>query len=153
MKDSLNWFLGYIILFNSKLVFVYYCCLSTRKREWQVNYFFLRGNNNELNQSYFPCNMNWNKYTKNFNYQQLLSLLMYFMLQDNVFYLAKSHINIYWDILPFVHKQPDCKEKWKSNIGSQTKFKLYKSIVISILLHGCETWTHLVEAEKRTQAF
>ena len=42
---------------------------------------------------------------------------------------------------------------WKSNICFQTKFKLYKSLVISILLYGCETWTILAEAERRIQAF
>ena len=38
---------------------------------------------------------------------------------------------------------------WKSNIGFQTKFKLYKSLVIFILLYGCETWTLLTETERR----
>ena len=42
---------------------------------------------------------------------------------------------------------------WKSNISFQTKFKLYKSLVISILLYGCETWTLLAETERRIQAF
>ena len=42
---------------------------------------------------------------------------------------------------------------WKSNISFQTKFKLYKSLVISILLYGCETWTLLTETERRVQAF
>ena len=41
----------------------------------------------------------------------------------------------------------------KSNISFQTKFKLYKSLVISILLYGCETWTLLAETERRIQAF
>ena len=42
---------------------------------------------------------------------------------------------------------------WKSNISFQTKFKLYKSLVISILLYGCETWTLLTETERRIQTF
>ena len=42
---------------------------------------------------------------------------------------------------------------WKSNIGFPTKFKLFRSLVISILLYGCETWTLLAETERRIQAF
>ena len=42
---------------------------------------------------------------------------------------------------------------WKSNISFWTKFKLYKSLVISILLYGCETWTLIAETERRIQAF
>ena len=42
---------------------------------------------------------------------------------------------------------------WKSNISFQTKFKLYKSLVISILLYRCETWTLLAETERQIQAF
>ena len=30
--------------------------------------------------------------------------------------------------------------EWKSNISFQTKFKLYKSLLASTLLYGCETW-------------
>ena len=33
------------------------------------------------------------------------------------------------------------------------KFKLHKSIVTSILLYGCETWTLLADSEERIQAF
>ena len=42
---------------------------------------------------------------------------------------------------------------WKSNISFWTKLKLYKSLVISILLYGCETWTLLTETERRIQVF
>ena len=42
---------------------------------------------------------------------------------------------------------------WKSNISFQTNFKLYKSLVISILLYWCETWTLLTETERRIQVF
>jgi hypothetical protein len=42
---------------------------------------------------------------------------------------------------------------WKSNISFQTKFKLFRSLVVSILLYGCETWTLLVDDERRIQAF
>ena len=45
------------------------------------------------------------------------------------------------------------KRVWKSNISFQTKFKLYKSLVISILLYGCETWTLLTKTERSIQAF
>ena len=31
--------------------------------------------------------------------------------------------------------------------------KLYKSLVISVLLYGCETWTLLADSEKRIQVF
>ena len=33
------------------------------------------------------------------------------------------------------------------------KFKLYKSLVTSILLYGCETWTLLADSETIVQAF
>ena len=42
---------------------------------------------------------------------------------------------------------------WKSNISFRTKYKLFKSLVVSILLYGCETWTLLAESESRIQAF
>ena len=42
---------------------------------------------------------------------------------------------------------------WKRNSSFQTKFQLFKSLVVSILLYGCETWTLLADDEKRIQAF
>ncbi|XP_070207739.1 uncharacterized protein [Littorina saxatilis] len=42
---------------------------------------------------------------------------------------------------------------WKSNISFQTKLKLFRSPVVSILLYGCETWTQLADDERKTQAF
>ena len=42
---------------------------------------------------------------------------------------------------------------WKSNISFPVKHKLYKSLVTSSLLYGCETWTLLAETERRIQAF
>ena len=38
-------------------------------------------------------------------------------------------------------------------ISFANKFKLYKSLVNSILLYGCETWTLLADSEKRIQTF
>ena len=44
--------------------------------------------------------------------------------------------------------------QWKSNnISFTTKYRLYQSLVVSILLYGCETWTLLADSEKRIQAF
>ena len=40
-----------------------------------------------------------------------------------------------------------------SPISFHTKFRLYKSLVVSILLYGCESWTLLADTEKRLQAF
>ena len=38
---------------------------------------------------------------------------------------------------------------WRcSTISFASKFKLYKSLVTSILLYGCETWTLLANSEK-----
>ena len=48
---------------------------------------------------------------------------------------------------------------WRcKTISFASKFKLYKSLVTSILLYGCETWTLLADSEKkkkkkRIQAF
>ena len=43
---------------------------------------------------------------------------------------------------------------WRDNIISLgSKVKLICSLVISILLYACESWTLTVEIEKRTQAF
>ncbi|PIK33493.1 endonuclease-reverse transcriptase [Apostichopus japonicus] len=42
---------------------------------------------------------------------------------------------------------------WKSNINFSTKFRLYTSLVVSILLYGCEAWTLLAESERQIQAF
>ena len=43
---------------------------------------------------------------------------------------------------------------WRCNTISFTnKFKLYKSLVTSILLHGCETGTLLADSEERIQTF
>ena len=42
---------------------------------------------------------------------------------------------------------------WKSNISLPVKYKLFKSLVVSILLYGCEAWTLLADTERRIQAF
>ena len=42
---------------------------------------------------------------------------------------------------------------WKSSISFFTKFHLYKSLVVSVLLYGCETWTLLADTERRIEAF
>ena len=42
---------------------------------------------------------------------------------------------------------------WKSPIAFATKFRLYKSLVVSTLLYGCETWTLLADSERRITAF
>ena len=42
---------------------------------------------------------------------------------------------------------------WKSNINFHVKFKLYKALVVSIFLYGCEAWTLQKETERRIQAF
>ena len=43
---------------------------------------------------------------------------------------------------------------WHSKeISFSSKFKLYKSLVLSIALYGCESWTLLAELEKRIQSF
>ena len=43
---------------------------------------------------------------------------------------------------------------WRRNtISSANKFKLYKSLVTSILLSGCETWTLLADSEKKDPGF
>ena len=42
---------------------------------------------------------------------------------------------------------------WKSNINFHIKFKLYKALVVSIFLYGCEAWTLQKETERRIQAF
>ena len=44
--------------------------------------------------------------------------------------------------------------QWKNNgISFPTTIKLYKSLVRSILLHGCESWTSRTDLEMRIQAF
>ena len=42
---------------------------------------------------------------------------------------------------------------WKSNISFQTKFQLFRLLVVSILLYRYETWTLLVDNKRRIQAF
>ena len=42
---------------------------------------------------------------------------------------------------------------WKSNISFPIKFNFYKSLVTSILLYGCESWTMLADSEKKIQSF
>ena len=43
---------------------------------------------------------------------------------------------------------------WKSNsISLPTKLQLYKSLVLSILLYGCESWTLTADTERRIEAF
>ena len=42
---------------------------------------------------------------------------------------------------------------WRSSISFPTKFRLYKSLVLSVLLYGCEAWTLTAETEKKIQAF
>ena len=46
------------------------------------------------------------------------------------------------------------KPIWRDNIISHgSKVKLMRSLVISILLYACESWTLMAKLEKRTQAF
>ena len=46
------------------------------------------------------------------------------------------------------------KPIWRdNNISLGSKVKLMRSLVISILLYACESWTLTAELEKRTQAF
>ena len=43
---------------------------------------------------------------------------------------------------------------WRShNIRTHTKVRLYKALVTSIALYGCEAWTLTAELERRIQAF
>ena len=43
---------------------------------------------------------------------------------------------------------------WRcSAISFTSKFKLYRSLVTSILLYGCKTWTLLADSEKGIQSF
>ena len=43
---------------------------------------------------------------------------------------------------------------WRSReISFPTKMKLYRSLVLSILLYGCESWTMTAETTKRVQTF
>ena len=43
---------------------------------------------------------------------------------------------------------------WRSkDISFSTKFKLYKALVVSILLYGCESWTMTAETTRRVQTF
>ena len=42
---------------------------------------------------------------------------------------------------------------WSNTISFTKKFKLYRSLVTSVFLHGCETWTLLADSEKKIQAF
>ncbi|GFR90078.1 endonuclease-reverse transcriptase [Elysia marginata] len=42
---------------------------------------------------------------------------------------------------------------WKSSISFKAKHKLFRSLVISILIYGCETWTLLADTERRIQVF
>lgn len=43
---------------------------------------------------------------------------------------------------------------WKSNsISFPVKLKLYKALVVSILLYGCESWTLTADLSRRIQAF
>ena len=43
---------------------------------------------------------------------------------------------------------------WKSkDISMKTKIRLYRSLVLSVLCYGCESWTLLTEQERRLHAF
>ena len=51
-------------------------------------------------------------------------------------------------------KDGQVKPIWRSNaISFASKFKSYKTLVTSILLHSCETWTLFADFEKTIQAF
>ena len=45
------------------------------------------------------------------------------------------------------------KPIWRDNISLGSKLKLMCSLVISIFLYACESWTLTAELEKRTQAY
>ena len=63
---------------------------------------------------------------------------------------AEIHIRI----APTMAAMARFNKIWRCNtISFVNKFKLYKSLVTTVLLYGCETWTLLADSEKRTQAF
>ena len=45
-------------------------------------------------------------------------------------------------------------ESWKcSRLSFKTKLRLYRTLVIPILLYGCESWTLNADTAKRIEAF
>ncbi len=49
-----------------------------------------------------------------------------------------------------------CSTQWCYQMLSafqSNKFKLYKTLVLSILMYGCESWTLTADLERRIQAF
>ena len=53
-----------------------------------------------------------------------------------------------------IGKNKKLKPIWRdNNISLGSKMKLMRSLVISIFLYACESWTLTAELEKRTQAF
>ena len=42
---------------------------------------------------------------------------------------------------------------WRSNISFAVKYKLYKSLVVSIFLYDCEAWALKADLERRIEAF
>ena len=43
---------------------------------------------------------------------------------------------------------------WKCRkISFTVKFKLYNTLILSVLMYGCESWTLVAESERRLQAF
>ena len=47
----------------------------------------------------------------------------------------------------------DCQQCEKSKLSLATKLKVYNSLVLSVLLYGCETWTTLKADERKLEAF
>ena len=49
---------------------------------------------------------------------------------------------------------PKLKKIWSSkDVSFSTKIKLYKTLVLSTLLYGCESWTLTADSTKKIQAF
>jgi len=42
---------------------------------------------------------------------------------------------------------------WNSSISFPIKYRLYESLVVSVLLYGCEAWTMTAQIEKKVAAF
>ena len=42
---------------------------------------------------------------------------------------------------------------WRSSLSLDTKVRLYKSLILSVLLYACETWVVLKQDEQRLEAF
>ena len=90
----------------------------------------------------------------NMNGQQLEEVMAFKYLGDTLIKDGRSTVEIKIRLAIATASMAKLNKIWSSkDVSFSTKIKLYKTLVLSTLLYGCESWTLTADSTKRIQAF